>query len=216
LKSPLNSIIGFSELLAEQIKGRDFDNIEEYANIIHQSSNRAMNLLMNLLAWAQSQSGRMEFNPVRFNIVPLINEVTLLLKDVAKQKSILIATSMLSAIQVNADKDMISTILRNLISNAIKYSQPEGVISISAIIKECQLIVSVIDSGIGISKDRIEKLFVIGEGISTPGTQSEKGTCLGLILCNEFIHKNKGEIWVESEVGVGSTFFFSLPLCTLP
>jgi len=212
LKNPFNSIIGYSELLIDQIKGKEYEKLEEYANIILQSSNRAMDLLMNLMAWAQSQSGRMDFNPECFDVIPLIDEVTLLLNGIAKQKSILIESTLPTSIQVNADKQMISTVLRNLISNAIKFTLPEGKITITAFDKQNQLIVSVTDTGVGISQERIDKLFNISEGYSTPGTQDEKGTGLGLILCKEFINKNNGEIWVESKSGIGTTLYFSIPL----
>lgn len=212
LKSPFNSIIGYSDLLLEQINGKNYEKTGEIANIILQSSNRAMDLLMNLMAWAQSQSGKMDFNPVSFDIISLINEVTLLLNDTARQKSILIINKLPPNIQVNADYEMISTVLRNLISNAIKFTQPEGKITISASDKQNQVIVSVSDTGVGISKERIDKLFTISDGYSTPGTQNEKGTGLGLILCKEFVNKNNGEIWVESKLGIGTTLYFSLPL----
>ncbi len=212
LKSPFNSIIGFSELLMEQIKEKNYDKIGEFANIILQSSNRAMDLLMNLMVWAQSQSGRMDFNLEYFDIITLIDEVMLILNDIAEQKSIHIANTLPPSIQVNADKEMINTVIRNLITNAIKFTQPEGKITISAVDKQNELIVSVSDTGVGISKDRIEKLFNISNDYSTSGTQKEKGTGLGLILCKEFINKNNGKIWVESEIGIGTTFYFSLPL----
>jgi PAS domain S-box-containing protein len=212
LKTPFNSIIGYSDLLIEKIKEKDYEKVEEFGNIILQSSNRTMDLLMNLMSWAQSQSGRMEFNPECFDIIPLIDEVTLLSNDIAKQKSILITNTLPPSTQVNADKDMISTVLRNLISNAIKFTHPKGRITISAFDKQNQLIVSVSDTGVGLSKERIETLFNISDGYSTTGTQNEKGTGLGLILCKEFINKNNGEIWVESKLGIGTTLYFSLPL----
>lgn len=210
MKSPFNSIIGFSELLMEQIKEKKYEKIGEFANIILESSNMAMDLLSNLMVWAQSQSGRMDFNLEFFDIITLIDEVTLMFNDIAKQKSIQIASILPQSVQVDADKEMIKTVLRNLITNAIKFTQPEGKITISAVDNKNELIVSVSDTGVGISKDRIEKLFNISDGYSTLGTQKEKGTGLGLILCKEFINKNNGKIWVES--GIGTTFYFSLPL----
>ena len=212
LKSPFNSIIGYSEYLIEQISEKNYEKIGEFANIILQSSNRAMDLLMNLMVWAQSQSGKMDFKPKHFNIITLVDEVTLLLNDIAEQKSILIASNLPPVIQVNADKEMISTVLRNLISNAIKFTHPKGKITISAVDKKNELTISVSDTGVGISKEGIDNLFKINEKYSTPGTQNEEGTGLGLILCKEFIEKNNGKIWVESKVGIGTTFYFSLPL----
>ena len=211
LKIPFNSIVGYSELLIEQSKGKEDEKIGEYANIILQSSNRAMDLLMNLMTWAQSQSGRMDFNPESFDIIALIDEITHLLNYIARQKSIMIANKLPPGIQVYADKEMISTVLRNLISNAVKFTQSEGNITISAFEKQNQLIVSISDTGIGISKNRIDKLFN-RDSYSTPGTQNEMGTGLGLNLCKEFIHKNNGEIWVESKPGIGTKMYFSIPL----
>jgi signal transduction histidine kinase len=196
----------------EQIKGKDYEKAGEIADIILQSSNRAMDLVMNLMTWAQAQSGEMNFNPKRFDIIPLIDEVTLLLNDIAMQKSILIAKTLPPGIQVYADYEMISTVLRNLISNAIKFTPPGGKITISSVEKQNQIVISVNDTGVGISDERIDKLFNISDGYSTPGTQNEKGTGLGLILCKEFVNKNNGEIRVESKAGIGTSLYFSLPL----
>lgn len=212
LKSPFSSIIGFSDLLIEQISTKDYSGIDKYAEIIQQSANSAMDLLMNLMEWAQSQTGRMEFNPEYFELAELINNTQLLLIGASEQKSISLSKIVHSKALVLADKKMISTVLRNLISNAIKFTHPKGKISISVEEMEDELLVSVSDNGIGISKEDSKKLFKIDESYSTPGTKNEKGTGLGLILCKEFVEKHSGKIWVESEVGKGSTFKFSLPL----
>ncbi len=214
LKSPFNSVVGFSNQLHEQISKNNYERIDEFAKIIHQSSLRAMDLLTNLFEWAQSQSGRMDLIPEYLEMVSLINEQILLFKEIANTKSIEIVTILPHQVQVSADKAMIKTILRNLISNGIKFTHPNGKITIAAEEKTDQLIVSVGDNGVGISKDRLETLFRIDESSSTPGTQKEKGSGLGLILCEEFVKKNNGKIWAESEVGIGTTFYFSLPLST--
>jgi len=217
LKSPFNSIIGFCEHLMEQIKEKDYEKTGEYANIILQSSKRAMDLLMNLVEWAQSQSGRMDFNPEYFEMASLIDEVTLLLNSIAEQKSIIIVSKVPKDIQVSADKAMISTVLRNLISNAIKFTQPKGRITIEAVVdKQNKLTVSVSDNGVGMANERIDKLFNLNESYSTSGTLNEKGTGFGLILCKEFIERNNGRIWVESEKGKGSTFYFTIPCPIVP
>jgi len=210
LKSPFNSIIGFSEILVEQAIEKNYQGIEEYTGIILKSSQRAMDLLKNLMEWSRSQTGRMEFNPAYFQMTELINEVELLLDNAAVQKSIVITNTLPDNIAVYADKNMMSAVLRNLISNAIKYTHPGGAIIISAEEKG-GLTVSVSDNGIGIPKDRIEQLFRIDENYSTCGTQNERGTGLGLILCKEFIEKHGGKIWVESEEGKGSKFYFTIP-----
>lgn len=212
LKNPFNSVIGFSELLIEKIEDKEYDNIQEFAEIILQSSKRALDLLMNLMEWSQLQSGRMDFNPEEFDITVLTDEVKLLMTGMAEQKSIIISNKLKESVMVFADKEMISTVLRNLISNAIKFTHNGGSINISAIRKNNELIIIVNDNGIGIPKERLNKLFIICESHSCPGTNKEKGTGLGLILCNEFIKKNHGLLWVESEIGKGSSFCFSLPL----
>jgi signal transduction histidine kinase len=211
LKSPFNSILGFSNLLESQIMEKDYQKVEEYARIIQTSSVRAMDLLMNLLEWSRSQTGRMVFKPEILMILPLINQATELLKASAQEKSITISAQLPENITVFADQAMIGTILRNLISNAIKFTYNSGKINISAEQTEEELMVSVRDNGVGIKPEDIEKLFRIDENRSTLGTQNEKGTGLGLILCKEFIEKHGGKIWVESTVGKGSNFYFTIP-----
>lgn len=212
LKTPFCSILGFSEQIREMVNEKKYEQIGELTNIIWQSSNRAVDLIMNLMTWALSQSGRIKFNPEYFEIDPIVNEVILLMKGSAEQKFITITNMFLSGIKVNADKAMISTVLRNLISNAIKFTQANGKITIISTLNNSEIIISISDSGVGIPKAKLDKLFITDEGHSTKGTQEEYGTGLGLILCKEFIDKNSGKIWAKSEVGIGSTFSFSLPL----
>ena len=216
LKSPFNSIVGYCDLLVEQVKEEDYDGIGKFAEIISQSSHRAVSLLMNLMEWAQSQTGRMEFNPELFEMKSLINEMEFLFEDIAIQKNIIISKVLPLTTPVYADKAMIGTILRNLIANAIKFTESGGKIIISAEEKRNGLTVSVADTGVGIPKNRIETLFRIDESYSTPGTNNEKGTGLGLILCKEFIEKHGGRIWVESNLDSssekkGTTFHFTIP-----
>jgi len=210
LKSPFNTIIGFSDLLLEQVKSKDYKDISKYADYIQNSSQRAMDLLQNLMDWSRSQTGRIEYNPEQFEIIELINETILLLTPTAAQKSILITKSLPQRAGIYADKNMISTILRNLISNAVKFTYPNGEITISAKEDQNTMKISVTDTGIGIPADSIHKLFHIENAYSNVGTQNEKGTGLGLILSNEFIKKHGGEIWVESVEGEGSTFSFTI------
>lgn len=212
LKSPFNSIMGFSELLVGQIRQKDYKGIERYSGIIHQSSLHAMDLLMNLMEWSRAQTGRMEFNPGDFEAAALMDEVILLLSTAARQKSIVIRKAFIPFSLVYADRNMISTVLRNLISNAIKFTPPHGEIRLSCVKKERELIVSVADNGVGMTEDKMNRIFRIDENHSTLGTQNEQGTGLGLILCKEFVEKHGGKIRIESKVGIGSTFYFSLPI----
>ena len=212
LKSPFNSIIGLSKYLSGQVKAKNYSKIDEIANIILNSSNRAMDLLSNLMAWSQLESGRMPFNPKNLNIINLTDDVISFIRPNADQKSISIENKITLAPRVFGDKEMISTVLRNLLSNAIKFTESTGKITVLSTTEKRELIVTISDNGIGISKERIEKIFTISENNSTPGTQNEKGTGLGLILCKEFIEKNNGRIWVESTPEIGTAFSFTLPL----
>lgn len=211
LRSPFNSILGLTNYMVEQIQEKNFEKLEEYGVIVRNSSQRAMDLLTNLLEWSRSQTGRMEFSPEYIEMGSLIGEVTSLLVDSAEQKSITISQKTSGEIVASVDRSMFSTIMRNLISNAIKFTKVGGAIEISLEDELSAFKVSVKDNGIGIKKGQIEKLFRIDENQSTLGTRNEKGTGLGLILCKEFVDKHGGLIWVESEVGKGSLFCFTIP-----
>ncbi|NWJ51527.1 MAG: PAS domain-containing sensor histidine kinase [Bacteroidetes bacterium] len=210
LKSPFNAIVGFSNLLIEKAKEKDCDSIEDYAHIILKSSEKVMDLLSNLMEWSRSQTGRMNFNPKEIDFVNLINDNLELFNTIAKQKSITITSKIPTSLKIQADESMINTILRNLISNALKFTYSEGKITLSAEKRKTEIIVSVSDTGVGIPQSTIEKLFRIDENVSTIGTQKEVGTGLGLILCKEFVEMHGGKIWVESEPGKNSTFSFTL------
>ncbi len=211
LKNPFIAILGFSNILAEQISKKNYVEIEEYAGIIQKSSERAMSLLTNLFQWSSSQLGTMQFCPETIDIVTLVNEIAELSNDTARQKSITIICEIPPVATVFADKAMISAVLRNLVSNAIKFTNPEGRIVITVQQKPDELSVTVRDNGVGISEKNLKKLFRIDENFSTQGTLKEKGTGLGLVLCNEFVSKHGGKIMAESEPGKGSTFCFTIP-----
>lgn len=211
LKSPFNSILGFSELLFGSIRMKNYEDVDKFAEIIHRSSKLAMDLITNLLDWTRSQTGRMEFNPEYFEIVSLINQVLDLSEGAKHQKSITINTELPHSYAVYADKEMISIIIRNLISNAIKFTNPGGTITVKVETKPGGVQISVRDNGVGMKRETIDTLFRIDKTYSTMGTFREKGTGLGLILCKEFVEKHGGRIWVESEVGKGSTFLFTIP-----
>jgi PAS domain S-box len=211
LKSPFNSILGLSGLLEDQVKEKNYEGLEEFASLIRTSSELAYDLLKNLLEWSRTQTGKMEFSPEYIELVSLIGETIKLLQHNAIQKSIGIETELPRNMVVFADKAMISTVLRNLISNAIKFTPDNGQIVISATATPEEITITVADNGVGIGEREITKLFKIDENHSTLGTHNEKGTGLGLILCKEFIEKHDGRIWVESEIGIGSRFYFTIP-----
>jgi len=212
LRSPFNSILGFSNILAEQIKEKNYEGIESYANILQNSAQRALSLLMNLLEWSRSQKGLIKFSPEYVELGGLINEITELLYGSAAQKSISIVKEIPRNVHAFADIAMISTILRNLIMNAIKFTNPGGQIVILAEQKPDKIFISVSDNGVGIKKEAIGKLFRIDASSSTKGTNNETGSGLGLILCKEFVEKHEGKIWVKSEFGKGTQFCFTIPV----
>lgn len=212
LRNPFNSIIGFSDIMERQVKQGNFDEVERYSGIIRHSSLRVMDLLSNLMDWARTQTGAIAFSPEMLDMSELIRKTVGVLNDYALQKSITITYNLPQRFQMEADRPMLSTIFRNLVSNAIKFSFPKGQILISAVRKNSEYVFSVSDNGIGIRSDALDKLFRIDQSYSTIGTQNEKGSGLGLLLCKEFVDKHGGHIWVESELWKGSTFYFTIPV----
>lgn len=212
LRSPFNTIIGFSELLSDQVAEKDYTGIDEYARLIQKSSLRAVDLLDNLLQWAHSQTGRMEFNPDYHALDSLVEDTISLLSDTAQQKNIEIRHEIPESLTVFADKSMVSTVLRNLVSNALKFTNPGGTITLTSKQNQQHTTILVSDTGVGITPERKAGLFRLDQCESTLGTNHEKGTGLGLMLCKEFVNKHGGMIWVESEPGRGSTFLFTLPI----
>ncbi len=211
LKSPFNSILGFSEMLIEQVKKRNYDEIESYAMGIRHSAKTTLDLLSNLLDWSLSHTGRMKFRPVSFNMVELIAKVCRLMEDTARQKGITLYCELPDELPVFADKDMMASVLRNLISNGIKFTRPGGGVKISALKNTDGVKVLVTDNGVGIPEEVLGKLFKIENSFSTPGTYNEHGTGLGLLLCREFTEKHSCRIGAESQEGTGSTFWFTVP-----
>ena len=169
-------------------------------------------MLNNLLQWAKSQSGNTNFTPNTLDLKPIIIEIFDILKSTAEIKNISLNYNESIQVEVYADKDMLKTVLRNLICNGIKFSNTNGEINISAKQKQNLIEITVLDNGVGMNEEIRSKLFEFGKNLTTSGTANEKGSGLGLILCKEFVDKHGGQIWIESEVGKGSAFRFSLPL----
>ena len=211
LRSPFSSIIGILELLKMSLKEFNKNEIEEYVDIVYKSANNTLVLLDNLLVWAVSQNKEKNFKPVKINLYELLREEIENLKTLADQKQITLSHLIKPEVNVTADLQMVKTILRNLISNAIKYTNVNGEIVINACELKKFVEVTVKDNGIGISDENKRKLFKIDAIHSTPGTQDEKGTGLGLLLCKEFVELHGGNIRIESEAGKGSKFAFTLP-----
>jgi len=216
LKGPLNSLTSFSSLLINHTESLSKEEIKMFAQDFDKSLKNLFALLENLLEWSRSQTGNIEFTPERFDLASLLEENKELLKAQAQHKKIALINENTDKLTIHAHKNSINTVVRNLISNAIKFTPEEGKITLDLAQNGKEVIVSVKDTGVGMSQDVIDKLFRIDSKHSTKGTANEKGTGLGLILCKEFVEKNGGRIWVKSKEGEGSVFYFSLPHNRLP
>jgi two-component system sensor histidine kinase/response regulator len=206
-----NTLIGFASLLSAQNEQLSAVQKEDFVQRMLQVSKKGYSLLNNLLEWSRSQTGRIAFEPATFNLKEIVVENLELLSSNAKAKSIELSSSISDTITVFADQNMLNTAIRNLLSNALKFTPANGRVEISAKKTDTAIEISISDTGVGISPQDIEKLFRIDMSHTTSGTNDEKGTGLGLILCKEFVEKNGGTIWVESEVGKGSQFYIRLP-----
>jgi signal transduction histidine kinase len=212
LKSPFNNILGFSEILADEINSLNKDEIEDIAKNINKSAKITNKLLEDILMWARTQQGKIPFKPQILSFADICKNILEILNPGAYAKNITVYYSVVDNINVYADIDMLKTIILNLVSNAIKFTNSGGRININAVENSGNVIISVSDNGVGITPDNLAKLFDISEIITTKGTAKETGTGLGLLLCKEFVEKHGGKIWVESEVGKGSDFKFTLPV----
>jgi signal transduction histidine kinase len=213
LKNPFNSIKGFTELLIENLNSYDDEKRMKFLKIIKDSTSKAHDLLNNLLIWANNQSGNIAFKPKEISLKPYVSDVISLLEIQAVNKDIIITNNIAENIQVYADENMLTTILRNLLSNAIKFTNERGFIIISGYHEDKWVTISIQDNGIGMSQEQIDTLFDLEHKQSAIGTANEQGSGLGLILCKDFIEKHNGKIYVNSEIGNGTTFTFTLPHC---
>jgi signal transduction histidine kinase len=211
LKSPFTSILGFLELLSSGIRKYDISQIESHVNTINDAAKNTFHLLEDLLMWTRAHSGKIPFNPRTLKISELYENMREILNPVADSKKINMEFIENGDFSVWADKDMLKAVLRNIISNAIKFTGKGGLVRIKADKEPGGIKISVADNGVGIQPDRISSIFDISKIQPTPGTAGEKGSGLGLLLCREFIEKHGGAIWVTSEPGKGSTFSFTLP-----
>lgn len=214
LKSPFNSILGFAELLRKNIDSYNPDIMKQVLGQLYSSSKMAYDLLENLLDWSRIQTDRLEFEPVQINLNQLFKVSLPMLQVAAATKQISIEVLCNTDLVVFADSNLTQTIVRNLVSNAIKFSNKQENILITAKQADGSVEISITDKGVGIPTAEITKLFRIDHKHTTLGTMNERGTGLGLILCKDFVEKQGGTIWVTSEVGKGSTFSFTLP-CTI-
>lgn len=211
LRSPFSAILGLSGLLTSYFDDYDRESIKESVWEIDKASKQAFSLLENLLEWARSQTGKMDFVPVAFNLVDLVDETVSVAQTFANKKGVKLEIVTPAKMIITADRNMIYTILRNLISNALKFTPQNGKVTVSLDETSDFFEFSVTDSGVGISDENKAKLFKVDETFTNTGTNNERGTGLGLILCKEFIDKHNGNISVESELKKGSKFIVKIP-----
>lgn len=212
LKNPLNGLLGLTDLLLDDLPYTRPDQLEKEIRLIGQTTRVLYNLLDNLLAWARSQTGQLECRPVPCTLAGLCREASDTLVAALGAKSLRLETEIPTDLRVLADPHLTSAILRNLLSNAVKYSHPGGEIRISARADGDQVLLEIEDAGVGISPQRIARLFQPEAKSSTPGTGGELGTGLGLLLCKDFAERQSGRIEAESLPGQGACFRLFLPV----
>ena len=211
LKSSFNALLGFSEMLIEEGENLSREKVFEYSTLVHQAGKRAFRLLEDLLDWSRLQMGSVEFEPQPMDIGQAIEASVYLFEPIAAAKSIELTAENGPKLMVLADRQMVDTILRNLVNNAIKFTRGKGTVSLSARASGEHIEIAVTDNGVGIPPENLKRLFLLEEKTSTKGTGGEIGTGLGLHLCKELVKKNGGKIVVESAAGEGSCFRFTLP-----
>jgi signal transduction histidine kinase len=211
LRSPFSALLGFAEFLSNHIEELTEDEIKEFSQRIYKSLNNLFKLIEDLLQWSRIQTGRIDYAPVKFDLHRVADETLEIFQVNSSQKEIEVKNNIARNSFVFADEDMISRVIGNLLSNAIKFTPRKGKITLSAAEKEGFLQFTISDTGVGISSDNMQRLFKIEQTLTTEGTEKERGTGLGLILCKEFVEINHGSISVKSEPGKGSNFIILLP-----
>lgn len=211
LRGPFTSLLGFSDLLIENINTYDINKFEKLLHHINSAAKSAYTLMENLLLWARSQNKQLLFRPKKVNILSNFKEVMVSMNSLALIKNISLNLNVEPDTAAVADLNMLNAIVRNLISNSIKFCNPGGKVEVAAIDKGNEIEISIVDNGVGISEEVQNKLFKAEGGMTLTGTLQEKGTGLGLIICKEFVEKHGGKIWVESNLGEGCKFIFTLP-----
>ena len=213
LRSPFNSFLGLTQIMTEELPSLTMDEIQEIALTMRNSATDLFRLLENLLHWARIEQGLIPFHPEIIKLLPIVNESLATMLELAKNKKIEIAYDIPGETEVFADKNMLQTVIRNLVSNAVKFTPKGGKISLSAKASGDKSVeISIKDSGIGMNLAMVDNLFRLHDQTNRKGTEGEPSTGLGLIICKDFIEKHGGKLWVESEEGKGSTFHFTLTM----
>ena len=213
LKGPMGGFTGMTELLAEHLQNMTMVEIQQYLALLRDSSNNLFQLLENLLQWARLQQREIPFNPETIHLLSMVNDNVKLVEEFAKHKGIKITIDIPAHLEVHADKNMLQTVLRNHISNALKFTPAGGNITLKANrVNDEYVEISISDSGIGIPPEMLENLFKLDARNGRPGTGGEPSSGLGLLLCKDFIERHGGTIRVESKIGEGSRFLFTVPV----
>ncbi|MFW5915843.1 MAG: sensor histidine kinase [Bacteroidota bacterium] len=211
LKNPFQALFGISEALYRNMDSMNKEETKEYCKTIYESSNNLYNLLENLLQWSRTQLGNLKLNPESLNINEVTEEIIDLLRINIEEKNIQVNNKINVGTTAYADRNVFGTIMRNLLSNAIKFTAENGRVALHATTESDHTLISVSDTGQGISKEHLDNLFRVKSNHYTKGNSNGQGTGLGLILCKELVEKSNGKIWAESTPGEGSTFKFTLP-----
>lgn len=212
LRSPFNSFLGLTQIMAENLQDLTMEEIRKFTLTMRDSVSHLYSLLENLLQWSGMQQGMILFNPEIIPLCSIITDSLGILAEPAQAKEIEITCAIPNNLEVFADVNVVQTIIRNLVSNAVKFTPRGGKVDIAANLLPDRFIeISVADTGIGMDREMLDKLFRLDGKVNREGTEGEASTGLGLILCKEFIEKQGGKLWVESEVGKGSVFYFTLP-----
>jgi len=212
LKSPFNAILGFTGLLKNKLRSLDLEKAEKLICGMNSQARNTYNLLEDLLTWARDNSNKIAYNPVFCNISVICNDVIDQINDTAKMKEIMINSFHSNEVYAFADKNMVEVILRNLIVNAIKFTENSGKIEIYSMPIGEFIEITVADNGIGINESIKSKLFKSDFNESSPGTANEKGSGLGLVICKRFVERHQGKIWIENKTEKGTTIKFTLPI----
>ncbi len=214
LKSPFSTLLGFLDLLRAESENLPPEELNQFISHAYESGMKVFRLLENLLEWAHLQKGKVMVSPEKFDLRTHGDESVEILLDKAKEKNLEIINSIPEGITVFADKNMIQTVIRNLTNNSIKFTEPGGKIELNAKLEKDFVTVTISDTGVGMDEETKAELFRLDSHHSSIGTAGESGTGLGLIICKDMIEKNGGKIWVESELGKGTTFYFTLPVAS--
>ncbi|MCX6270918.1 MAG: HAMP domain-containing sensor histidine kinase, partial [Bacteroidetes bacterium] len=212
LRGPFSAFLGYTQMMAEELPSLNLEQIQKIALRMRNSASSLYTLLENLLEWSRLERNLIPFDPSNVKLMTKISESMLVVLESAQSKEITLHYEVPESFMVYADGNMLCTILRNLVTNAVKFTPRNGHITVSAIaLIDNSVRIAVKDSGIGMDNNMIADLYNIEGNTNRKGTEGEPSSGLGLIICREFVEKHSGKIWAESEVGKGSTFFFTLP-----